>query len=135
VGHLIAVERTVLAGADDLLRQPPKPLAFFRRLHFPLALVEARLIRRQTPLPLDPQLIQSKEEMLADLREVRERTLAFIEEKRGQDLKNHHRKHPFLGTLNVSEWLQFVASHQVRHAKQMREIVEALQKSIERVQK
>ena len=135
VGHLITVERTILSGADQLLQQPAKPLPFFRRLHVPLALVEARLIRRQSPLPQDPQLVREKEEMLAELREVRERTLAFIEETRGQDLKNRHRRHPFLGTLNVYEWLQFIASHQVRHGKQMKEIIAALPKSVRSLQK
>lgn len=76
-----------------------------------------------------------KEEMLAQLRGVRERTLAFMEETRGEDLSLYSRAHPFLGTLNVYEWFQMIASHQVRHTKQMREICAALPKSVTPLQK
>jgi uncharacterized damage-inducible protein DinB len=135
VGHLITVEKTILSGADHLLQEPPTRLPFFKRLHVPLALVEARLIRRQTPLPQEPGLVREKEEMLADLREARERTMAFIEEKKGEDLRNRYRPHPFIGTLSVQEWLQFIAAHQIRHTKQMREIATALPKTITSLQK
>jgi uncharacterized damage-inducible protein DinB len=73
--------------------------------------------------------------MLADLREARERTMAFIEEKKGEDLRNRYRPHPFIGTLSVQEWLQFIAAHQIRHTKQMREIATALPKTITSLQK
>jgi len=36
--------------------------------------------------------------------------------------------HPFLGTLNLCEWFQMIASHQIRHTKQMREIAAAYRK-------
>jgi len=64
--------------------------------------------------------------MLAELRGVRERTLAFIEETRGRDLHKYNMSHPFLGSLNAYEWLQFIASHEIRHMKQMREIATTL---------
>ena len=68
--------------------------------------------------------------MLAELRHVRERTLAFIQETRGRDLTQYRWRHPFLGSLNTYEWLRFIASHQVRHAKQMQETAAALPKVI-----
>jgi hypothetical protein len=52
-----------------------------------MALVESRFIRRKSPLPIDAHLVCGKEEMLAELREVRERTLAFIEETMDRDLQ------------------------------------------------
>jgi hypothetical protein len=39
--------------------------------------------------------------MLGDLRGARERTLAFLEEKKGRDLSAYHWRHAFLGELNV----------------------------------
>lgn len=135
VGHLITVERAIIGGADKLLQNPPKSLPFLKRFHIPMILVESRLIRRQTPLPLDPQLVGEKEEMLAELREVRGRTLAFMEETKGRDLSKYHMPHPFLGTLNTYEWFQMIASHQFRHTKQMREIAAALPKTVTTLQK
>jgi DinB superfamily len=130
VAHLIAVERSVISQADRILQHPPRQVPFLKRLHLPLTLVEKRLIRRKTPIPLDLQLIREKEDMLAELRHVRERTLAFMEETRGRNLNQYRWRHPFLGSFNVYGWLAFIGSHQLRHAKQMRDIVAALPKAI-----
>jgi len=129
------VERAIIGRADKLLDKPPKSPPFFRRFHVPMALVESRLIRRKTPIPLDPQLVREKEEMLAELRRVRERTLAFIEETKERDLSKYHMPHTFLGTLNTYQWFQLIASHELRHTKQMREIVTSLPKTVRRLQK
>jgi hypothetical protein len=135
VAHLIMVERAILAGTDRLLQKPPKPRPFLKRFHLPMLLVEARLIPLKTPIPLDPSLVNRKEEMLAHLREVRGRTLAFMEETRGRELSAYHMPHPFLGTFNTYEWFQMIASHEVRHTKQMKEIAAALQKNVTSSQK
>jgi hypothetical protein len=135
VGHLIIIERTIIRRADKLLQKPPDSRSFLRRFHLPMALVESRIIRRKTPIPVDPELVCEKEEMLAQIREVRERTLAFMEETRGRDLSKYHMPHPFLGTLNAYEWFQMIASHEVRHTKQMREIAATLPKTITSLQK
>jgi uncharacterized damage-inducible protein DinB len=133
--HLVSVERAVLSGADRLLQKPPVTLPFFKRWHLPMALVEVQLIKRKTPIPLDAENIRGKEDMLAELRHVRERTLAFIEETRGRDLSKYHMPHPFLGTLNTYEWLQMIASHEIRHTKQMNEIAASLLKNVTILQK
>ena len=130
VCHLIQVEQAILKNADQLLQRVPKPRPFLKRFHMPMALVEARLMPRKTPIPLDPSLVGEKEEMLAQLREVRARTSVFMEETAGKDLRKYHMPHPFLGTLNFHEWFQLIASHQIRHAKQMKEIAAALPKTV-----
>jgi uncharacterized damage-inducible protein DinB len=135
VGHLITVERAILRNVDKVLHKPPRSLPFYKRFHIPMALVELRLIRRKSPIPIDDQTLQEKEAMLAELREVRERTLAFIEETRGRDLHPYSMPHAFLGTLNVYGWLQMIASHEVRHTKQMREIAASLPKVVANLQK
>jgi len=130
VCHLIMVERAIIRNADKLLQRPPTPRPFLKRFHVPMAIVEARLIPRKTPIPLDPNLLCEKETMLAQLREVRERTFIFIEETSGKNLKKYYMPHPFLGTLNTYEWFQMIASHELRHAKQMKEISLALPKTV-----
>jgi len=135
VGHLSAIERAILSRADRLLQKPPKSVPFFKRFHVPMMIVEARVIRRKAPVLLGPQMVCEKEEMLAELRGVRERTRSFIEETRGCDLSKYTMGHPFLGTLNAYEWLQFIASHEIRHMKQMREIAGTLPKTVTSLEK
>jgi len=135
VGHLITIERAILRNADRMLQKPPKSAPFYKRFHVPMAVVESRLIRRKTPIPLDTQMVREKEEMLAELREVRERTLVFIGETRERDLSKYLMPHAFLGMLNAYEWLQMIASHEVRHTKQMKEIAAALPKVVAILQK
>lgn len=128
--HLITVERFIIHRASKLLQNHPTPRPFLKRLHLPLLLVEARLIARKTPIPLDPALVSEKDAMLVQLHEVRDGTLVFMEETAGKDLRKYHMPHPFLGTLNMYEWLQTIASHQIRHTKQLREIAAALPKTV-----
>lgn len=135
VAHLLMVERAIIQGAGKLLQKPPKPRSLLKRFHLPMVLVESRLVRRKTPIPLDPGLLGEKEEMLAQLQEVRQRTRAFMEETRGKDLSLYSMAHPFLGTLDAHEWLQLIASHEVRHTKQMKEIAAGLRKNVANLQK
>jgi DinB superfamily len=135
VAHLMMVERAVVAKADRVRQHPPKRVSLLRRIHIPMALVESRWIRRKSPVPVEPEMLGDKEVMLAELRTVRERSLAFLEETRSRNLGEYCWAHPALGTLNTYEWMQFIASHEVRHTKQMREIVASLPKAIESLQK
>jgi hypothetical protein len=135
IAHLIMVERSVIAKADRILQKTPKQFSIFRSFHLPMALVEARIVRRKTPVPLDPQLVQEKETMLATLREVRERTLAFLDETKSRNLSVYRWPHPLLGSLDMYDWFQFLASHEVRHEKQLREIAASLPKAIATLQK
>jgi DinB superfamily len=128
IAHLIMVERAVLGSADRVMQDAPRHFPLLKRFHLPLALVEARLIRRKTPIPLNPELVREKETMLAELRDVRERTLAFVDETKGRDLSKYRWRHVFLGTLNIYDWLQMVACHELRHEKQMREIADTYRK-------
>jgi uncharacterized damage-inducible protein DinB len=135
IAHLSAIERAILGRADKLLQKPPRSVPFYKRFHVPMMIVEARVIRRKAPAAIEPHSVGEKEEMLAELRGVRERTLAFIEETRGRDLSRYNMPHPFLGNLNAYDWLQFVASHEIRHMKQMREIAGSLPKTVTSLQK
>jgi uncharacterized damage-inducible protein DinB len=135
VAHLIMVERAIIGNADRIVQETPRRFSVLKRLHLPLALVEARLIRRKTPIPVDEELVREKETMLAELRDVRERTLAFMEETKGQDLSAYRWPHPFLGSFNVYGWFEMIAAHELRHEKQMRKIVTRLPKPIAILQK
>ena len=130
VAHLIMVERFILGTADKMMQKPALPTPLYKRLHLPLAVVEARLLRRKTPIPINPELVREKEAMLGELREVRGRTLAFLEETKNRDLSACGWRHPFLGRLNFYQWFEFVGSHEIRHMKQMQEIAKNLPKPV-----
>jgi hypothetical protein len=131
VAHLVVVERAIVGSADRVTQKAPRPVPFVKRVHLPLWLVSERVIRLKSPIPLDPALVGSKEEMLAELRAARERALAFLEETSDRDLNSYRWPHPFLGSLNVYEWFEMIAAHELRHTKQMREICARLPKVVE----
>jgi uncharacterized damage-inducible protein DinB len=133
--HLGDIERAILTRTDHVLQKTPRPVPFYKRFHVPMIVVEARLFPRKSPFRIESDALDGKEEMLARFREVRERTLAFLQETKGRDLGKYIMPHPFLGGLNGYEWFQFVASHQIRHTKQMREIANSLPKIVESLQK
>jgi uncharacterized damage-inducible protein DinB len=130
VAHLMMVERAVIEKADRVSQKSPKRISLLKKIHLPMALVASRVIRRKAPVPVDPEMLRDKEIMLAELRTVRERSRAFLEETRGRDLGQYCWAHPALGTLNIYEWLKFIAAHEIRHTKQMREIAANLPKLI-----
>lgn len=130
VAHLVAVERSIVGGADRVTQKAPKPTALLKRAHLPLWLVKVRLVRLKSPIPSNPAMIADKEEMLGELRAARERSLAFLEETRNRDLSCYCWRHAFLGTLNLYEWFEMIAAHQVRHTKQMRALSARLPKVV-----
>jgi uncharacterized damage-inducible protein DinB len=130
IAHLCQVERSVLGYADRVIRKRPLHIPYLQRFHVPFLLVEKRLIRRNSPIPIDPELLHGKEAMLAELRSVRGRTLVFLDETQGRDLSVYYWPHPFLGKLNFYNWFTFIAVHQIRHTKQMVEIAKNLPKRV-----
>ena len=135
IAHVMSVERSVIGAAERIFQKQPKQIPMLKRFRLPFALVEIRWVRMKTPIPLDPQLLREKEHMLAELREVRGRTLGLIEETRSRDLRVYRWRHVFLGSLNAYEWFSFLASHQIRHEKQMRGIARNLPGAISIAQK
>jgi hypothetical protein len=128
VAHLIMVERSVVGSADRIVQHPPRKFSRLKKLHLPLLLVDKRLIRAESPLPVDPEMLAEKETMLAALRGVRERMLAFLDETKDRNLGRYRWRHPFLGSLSAYEWFEMVARHELRHEKQMREIAAGYRK-------
>lgn len=135
VAHLVSVEKSVIEKADRVSQKPPRRIPLYKRFHLPMRLVESRLIRRKSPIGVAAESLHGKEEMLAELRAARERSLSFLEETRHRELGAYLWRHPALGMLNAYSWIEFLAAHENRHTKQMREIADSLPKAIERLQK
>ena len=71
VAHLTMVERAITDGAARLVRGAALRVPLWKRLHLPVWLAEWRVLRRKTPIPLDPSLLDGKEAMLTRLADVR----------------------------------------------------------------
>jgi DinB superfamily len=122
VAHLVVVERAIVGKADRIAQKAPLPVSRVKRMHLPMWLAEARLIRLKSPVPLDASILDGKEAMLATLRVAREHTFAFLSRTENRDLSAYHWPHPFLGMLGTYEWMEMLGAHQLRHMKQIREI-------------
>ena len=135
VAHLCQIESSIISISDRILRHAPRPVPFLKRFRLPLFLAEYRVLRFQSPLPVDPSLLAEKDPMLAALCTVRERTLAFLDETKSRNLAPYCFPHPFLGMFNLYGWLELVACHQLRHAKQVHEIATLIPKHVVTSQK
>lgn len=135
IAHIMTVEQAVIGAAERIFKKQPKRTPVLKRFRLPFVFAEMRLIRWKTPIPVDTQLLREKDAMLAELCEVRGRTLVFMEETSSRDLSVYRWRHPFLGSLNAYEWFSLLGSHEIRHEKQMREIAATLPKAISGLQK
>lgn len=124
VAHVGMVEQAIISGAKKVLQAPPKPVPLLKRLHMPVALAAWRGAKRKSPIPLDSSLVINRAEALSRLDVARRGTLGFIESTRDQDLRVYRFPHPFMGSLNLYDWFRLIAYHDLRHAQQIREVVE-----------
>ena len=118
------VEETTIFGMKRLLRSVAKPVPLRKRFHLPLAMATWRGRKVRTPIALDAKRVRDKQDSFAGLIAAREATVAFIESTRGTDVSIYRYEHPFLGSLNMYEWFRMIGYHELRHAKQIRELVE-----------
>jgi len=132
VAHVTQVEKAIAEAARKLLAEPPRQFSLWSRVfHPPVSVVQWRgpgFMRRKSPIPMDASLVAERESMLARLAEGHAATLAMLEETKGRDLRAWRWKHPFFGPLSYYEWMRTLGYHDLRHAKQIREIVDSLQK-------
>ena len=122
--HVGMVEQAIITRAKKGLQAPPNPFPPLKRLHIPVSLAAWRVAKRKSPIPLDPSLVTNRPEALSRLDAAREATLGFIECTREKDLGVYRFPHPFLGSLNLYDWFRMIAYHDLRHVKQIREVVE-----------
>jgi hypothetical protein len=123
LAHLAIIEETTIFGMKRLFTAP-KPVPLGKRFHLPLAIATWRGRKVRTPIPLNANRVRDKQESFADLAATRKATLEFIESTRGTDVSPYRYVHPFLGSLNMYEWFRMIGYHELRHAKQIRELVE-----------
>lgn len=70
-----------------------------------------------------PTGVPTVQETLVRLEEIRARVLSAVEGANGIDLSKASTPHPFFGPLTGYQWLVLIAKHELRHLKQMKEIL------------
>lgn len=88
-------------------------------------LLAARKGKAQAPEPIQPlKRKMSRADIMALLKEGRAKSLKFIETT-DLPLKAHTLDHPFpvFGTLNAYQWFVYIPAHNLRHNKQVAEIM------------
>jgi len=127
VAHLIMVETAVWTGVREELSRKPGKHPLWKRVHVPVVLTTWRGIKRKSPVPLDFSLVREREEALEGYSTARTRTLKLLAQHSSRDLGPFRRTHPFLGSLNLYDWMRVLAYHEIRHTKQIREIGKTFQ--------
>lgn len=128
VAHLTMVETAVWNGVREELSKNARRHSLWKKLHVPVFMTAWRGIKRKTPIPLDPAMVQARQESLESYTAARNRTLKFIAEQSSRNLSPFRRNHPFLGSLNLYDWMRVLAYHEMRHTKQIREIGKSFEK-------
>jgi len=88
-------------------------------------ILAARMGKAQAPEPIQPlKRKMTRAEVMTMYKEGRAKTLKFIETT-DQPLKAHTLDHPFpvFGTLNAYQWLLYIPAHNLRHNKQIAEVI------------
>ena len=128
VVHLTMIETRVQQGARKVLSHEPRAVPIWKRAHIPTRIVAWRSLRRVSPVHLDPTLLAEKAESLERHRACRQVTLELLVEQARAGDRGHRWAHPFLGHLSLEKWLWMLGYHEVRHTKQIREIVASFQR-------
>jgi hypothetical protein len=79
------------------MQKPSRSVPFFKTVSCSDGVRRSTRHTTEGAVALELQVVREKEEMLVELRAVRERTLAFLEETSGRDLRKYRLPHPFLG--------------------------------------
>jgi len=125
VHHLSLVEQYVIKSLEQSLAQPPQHLPLLRRL-VPTRIVAYRLLRVKAPKGVQPLNPPPKEQLLETFNATRARLKSLWTTHDRARLRQVIFKHPFLGPIDGTATISFVGYHELRHSKQIREVIKKL---------
>jgi DinB superfamily len=126
VHHLYLVERSVLGQFEGALSKPPVKVGLIQRLLPVGLLVGRRVVRVKAPKGVEPLNPPSKEETIANFNQVRESLKEFSARHGDERLQQLGIKHPIFGTFDAVSALRFVSLHELRHFRQIREVMKRI---------
>ncbi|MGH9881377.1 MAG: DinB family protein [Pyrinomonadaceae bacterium] len=125
VRHLCLVEERVIRELALGLQQQPRQLSILRQF-VPTSIVASRLVRVKAPKSVVPNNPPEKAATISAYNEARKRLKELYTEHGAKRLKQTIFKHPFLGEISGVATISFVAYHEQRHYKQIREVLRKL---------
>jgi DinB superfamily len=126
VHHLCLVEERVIEDLVKQLAAEPQTVGLLHRL-VPTSIVASRRIRVKAPKAVTPSNPPEKSVAIESFNRSREK-LKQLCSKYGRDRLRHVVvNHPFLGKIDGTAAVSFVGYHELRHLKQIREILKKIQ--------
>ncbi len=127
VHHLCLVERRVVKELEQQLAGPPRKISAFRRL-VPTAIVASRLVKVKAPKAMNPVEPPPRNELIENYNSARSKLKELCGTHGRQRLRQVVFKHPFLGDIDGMATISFVGYHEVRHFKQIQEVLRKLRR-------
>jgi hypothetical protein len=125
VEHLIAFENFIVHAIAKVMEGPPEPekkAQAAEKEPLVLGLANARSTKFNAREAVRPAgKWSSTNEMIAERRRTRARTIAFAAETQA-NLRGHFFPHIAFGDLDCYQWLMLLSQHEIRHALQIEEI-------------
>jgi DinB family protein len=128
VHHLCLVERRVIKELEKELANPPRKLSALKKL-VPTSIVASRIVRVKAPKAMNPVDPPAKNEIIENYNAARNKLKELCATHGERRLKQVIFKHPFLGDIDGRATISFVGYHEVRHFKQIREVLKKLSKT------
>ncbi len=124
IHHLYLTEQAVVKEMEKALAQPPQKLALLNRLiQNVIPLVAVRLVRVKAPKYVEPLNAPAKAEVISNYNSIRAK-LKEVATKHGTErLANLVLKHPVFGPYDGLHALAFNGYHELRHYKQIKELM------------
>ncbi|HMV47346.1 MAG TPA: DinB family protein [Blastocatellia bacterium] len=125
--HILLAESRIFGAVGAALAAKPNP-DWEAKTKGKTELLEdvlgGRKGKAQAPESIVPSGKLTREEIITKFKEARAKTLKFAEET-DKPLKMHTYDNPFpvFGTLNAYQWLIYVPLHNIRHNKQIAEVM------------
>ncbi|NDI33274.1 DinB family protein [Chengkuizengella sediminis] len=118
--HLYLTEYAIQAGFKHVIqknKQNPTTIKSFE-------IVTNRTIKREAPDNIQPSdQYMSKQDILSLLSESRDQLIGILNNIEDHSLLSHlSLSHPFLGRLNLDQYLEFIGIHEQRHIKQIEDL-------------
>ena len=125
VQHLCLVEGRVTKELEAAIAREPRRVSFFRRL-IPTSIVSMRLVRVKAPKAMNPLDSPARDQAIENFDRARSNLKAFCAAHSEERFRNLVFTHPFLGEIDGVATVYFVGYHELRHYKQIREVLRKL---------
>ena len=125
--HILLAEGSLFGAVQRAIATAPNPdweAKTKGKTEFLEDVLAGRKGKAQAPESIVPSGKLTRQELISKFKEARAKTMKFTEETQ-VPLKAHTMDHPFpvFGTLNAYQWLIYIPLHNIRHNKQIAEVM------------